>query len=314
MRYLTYSEMLKKKYGERVYKIPVNLPGTCPNRDGTVGCGGCIYCGEFGAAFESLPANMPVGDQITTNITYIGKKYKAKKFIVYFQNFSNTYMPLEQFKEYINSALVDNVVEIAVSTRPDCISNEYLDFLISVKEANNIEISIELGLQSVNYHTLKVLNRGHGLAEFIDAVTRIKTYGFDVCAHVILNLPWDNKDDVIECAKILTVLKVDQVKIHCLYILKNTPLADMYENGEFDMGSYYDYVDNVVLFLEHLSPEIAIQRIIGRAREEDCVFANYSTSWWKIKDNIDAQLEFLDTHQGSKCDYLNGKALNKFKN
>lgn len=312
MRYFTYSQYLKDKYGERVYKLPINLPGTCPNRDGTAGTGGCIYCGEAGAAFENLPCEMPVSEQLLTNMEYIGKKYKADKFIAYFQNYSNTYMPPETFKSYIKDAIHEKVVEIAVSTRPDCISDEYLDFLKDVKSENNVEISIELGLQSVNYHTLEKINRGHSLAEFIDAVLRIRRYGFTVCAHVILNLPWDNMTDVIECAKILSALGVNQVKLHCLYILKDTPMAKMYTDGEFEMGSYYDYVEKVIAFLEHLHPDIAIQRIIGRAREEDCIFANYSTSWWKIKDNIDEQLELLDTHQGKKCDYLNGKAVKKF--
>ena len=312
MRYNTYSEYLKNKYGERVYKIPVNLPGTCPNRDGEVGVGGCIYCGDEGAAFENLPCTMPVREQIEKNIDYIGKKYKAGKYIVYFQNYSNTYMPIDEFKSYVEQAIVSNVVEISVSTRPDCINDVYLEFLASIKEKYGVEISIELGLQSVNYHTLIKINRGHTLAEFIDAVLRIKKYGFSVCAHIILNLPWDDTVDITECAKILSALSVDQVKLHCLYILKNTPIADMYLNKEFDMGSYYDYVDKVILFLEHLHPDIVVQRIIGRAREEDCIFANYNTSWWKIKDNIDRQFELFDTHQGKKCDYLNGKAVKKF--
>jgi len=312
MRYFTYSQYLKNKYGERVYKLPINLPGTCPNRDGTSGYGGCIYCGEAGAAFENLSCDMPVKEQIKTNMEYIGKKYKAEKFIAYFQNYSNTYMPLDEFKKHIEDAVMENVVEIAVSTRPDCICDEYLDFLKSISEKHKIEISIELGLQSVNYHTLKTINRGHTLAEFLDAVLRIKRYAFSICAHVILNLPWDNMDDVTECSKILSALGVNQVKLHCLYILKDPPLAKMYVDGEFEMGNYYDYVEKVVTFLEYLHPDIAIQRVIGRAREEDCIFANYSTSWWKIKDNIDEQLEFLDTFQGKKCDYLNGKSLKKF--
>lgn len=313
MRYFVYSDYLKNKYGERVYKLPVNLPGTCPNRDGQIGKGGCIYCGEAGAAFENLPCDMPVAEQISKNMEYIGKKYKADKFIVYFQNYSNTYMPLDKFKEYVNQAIADKVVEIAVSTRPDCIRDDYLEFLKSVKEKNGVEISIELGLQSVNYHTLIKINRGHTLAEFIDAVLRIKTYGFPICAHVILNLPWDDMTDVIECSKILSSLSIDQVKLHCLYILKDTPLADMYNNGDFDMGSFYEYVDKVIAFLEYLHPDIAVQRIIGRAREEDCIFANYGTSWWKIKDNIDEQMELFETYQGKKCDYLNGKAMKKFE-
>lgn len=313
MRYFTYSEYLKRKYGERVYKLPINILGTCPNRDGAVGVGGCIFCGESGAAFENLPCDMPVKEQLSKNKDYIGKKYKSNKFIAYFQNYSNTYMPLEKFKDYIYEVAGEDIVEIAISTRPDCISDEYLDFLSTVKDKYGVEISIELGLQTVNYRTLKTINRGHSLAEFIDAVLRIKKHRFDVCAHIILNLPWDDMDDVTECAKILSALQVNQVKLHCLYILKDTPLAKMYAEQEFEMGSFYGYVEKVITFLEYLHPNIALQRIIGRAREEDCIFSNYSTSWWKIKDNIDEQMELFDTYQGKKCDYLNGKALKKFE-
>ncbi len=312
MRYNTYSEYLKNTYGERVYKIPVNLPITCPNRDGTCGEGGCIFCSDVGAAFENLPSDMCVKEQIRQNIAYIGKKYKAEKYIVYFQNFTNTYMPLETFKKYINDSMADGVVELSISTRPDCIKDEYMEYLREFADKNNINITIELGLQTVNHHTLKKINRGHTLAEFIDAVMTIKKYGFCICTHLILNLPWDNMDDVIENAKILSALKIDQVKLHCLYILKDTPMAKLYENEEFEMGSYYDYVNIVITFLEYLSPDIVIQRIIGRAKEEHTIFANYGTSWWKIKDNIDAELDFRDTHQGAKCDYLGGKAVKKF--
>lgn len=311
-RYNTYSQYLKDKYGERVYKLPVNLPITCPNRDGCIGVGGCIFCGEVGAAFENLPNTLSVKEQIKQNKEYIGKKYKAEKFIVYFQNFTNTYMPLEDFKKHICDALADDVVEIGISTRPDCIRNEYLEFLSDFSKEHNVNISIEMGLQTVNYKTLSKVNRGHTLAEFIDAVMMIKKYNFTICAHLILNLPWDDKEDVIECAKIISALKIDQVKLHCLYIVKDTKMALLYENGEFHMGTYYDYIDKVITFLEYLSPDVVLQRLIGRAKEEHTVFANYGTSWWKIKDNIDAQLEFLDTYQGKKCDYLNGKCVKKF--
>lgn len=311
-RYFAYSDYLKQKYGERVYKLPVNLPITCPNRDGECGYNGCIFCADIGAAFENLPSYLPVSEQIRKNAQYIGKKYKAKKFIAYFQNFTNTYMPLCDFKCVITEAAKEDVVEIAVSTRPDCISDEYLEILAEAKKEYNVEISIEIGLQTVNYKTLEKINRGHTLAEFIDAVLRVKKYGFDICAHLILNLPWDDKTDVIENAKILSALCVDQVKLHCLYIVKNTKMAQIYQNGGFDMGSYYDYVDKAVTFLEYLSPNIVIQRLIGRAKEEHTVFANYSTSWWKIKDSIDANLELLDTYQGKKCNYLAGACVRKF--
>ncbi len=309
LRYRSYSQYLKEKYGEKVYKLPVNLPITCPNRDGTVGVGGCIFCGDVGAAFENLPCTMDIKEQIQKNMDYIGQKYKANKFIAYFQNFTNTYMPINIFKENITKAVMDKVVEISISTRPDCIREDYLVFLKELSEENNINISFELGLQTVNYNTLRKINRGHGLAEFIDAVLMIHKYGFEICTHLILNLPWDTTDDVIECARVISALKVEQVKLHSLYIVKDTPMAQMYTNGEFSMGTYYDYVDRVIAFLEHLNPDIVIQRLIGRAREDLTLFANYGTSWWKIKDNIDEQLEFRDTYQGKKFDYLGGNAL-----
>ena len=313
MRYNTYSEYLRKKYGEKVYKLPVNLPITCPNRDGTCSNGGCIFCGEIGAAFENLPPTMPVCQQITENMEFIGKKYKAKKFIAYFQNFTNTYMPLDVFKKNIEDAVCENIVEIAISTRPDCIRDDYMSFLKEISLKHSVNISIELGLQTVNYKTLKTINRGHSLAEFIDAVLTVHKYGFEICTHLILNLHWDNMEDVIECAKVISALRIEQVKLHSLYIVKNTPMEKMYSDSKFDMGTYHDYVERVITFLEYLSPEVVIQRVIGRAKEEHTVFANYGTSWWKIKDEIDYEMDRRNTRQGRLCTYLGGSALNKFK-
>src|SRR5690606_32890734 len=155
------------------------------------------------------------------NMAYIKKKYNAKKFIAYFQNYTNTYLDLQLFKKYIKESIIEDIVEISISTRPDCISDDYLNFLDIVKKEHNVNITIELGLQTVNYHTLISINRGHTLSEFIDAVLRIKRYDFEICAHVILNLPGDTIIDSIETAKILSVLKVNQVKIHSLYIMDN---------------------------------------------------------------------------------------------
>ncbi|MCT4604821.1 MAG: TIGR01212 family radical SAM protein [Marinisporobacter sp.] len=313
-RYRIYSQYLKEKYGEKVYKIPINLPVTCPNRDGTVASGGCIFCGEEGAGFENLENSISVTEQLNRNISYIQKKYKAKKFIAYFQNFTNTYLPLEKFKEYIYEACQDNIVEISVSTRPDCVKDEYLAFLKEIKEKEQINISIELGLQSVNYHTLKKINRGHSLAELIDAIIRIKKHGFESCVHMILNLPWDDEEDVIEGAKIISALGVEQVKLHSLYILKNTMIGKMYENEEFKIIPLEEYIKRVTLFLEYLNPDIVLQRLVGRAPKENTLFCNWNTSWWKIKDAIDERMERLESYQGKKFNYLNGKALRPFFN
>ncbi len=307
--YKTYSQHLQKQFGERVYKLPISLPITCPNRDGCVGTGGCTFCGEEGGSFENLSNQLSVTQQILKNKSYIKKRYKANKFIAYFQNFSNTYLPLEEFKEYINEAIMEDIVGISVSTRPDCINDDYLIFLKEIKENYNLEIIIELGLQSVNYHSLKKINRGHSLAEFIDAALRINRFDLRLCTHLILNLPWDNMVDVVENAKVISALKVDEIKLHSLYIVEGTVLAEEYKNNEITMISKEEYIERVITFLEYLNPEIVVQRIIGRAPEENTLFVNWQESWWKIRDEIVSIMEERQTYQGIKFDYLNGKAL-----
>lgn len=307
--YNTYSKYLMNKYGEKVYKLPINLPITCPNRDGTVSTGGCTFCGDEGGSFENQSNCLNVKEQLTKNKEYIGKKYKADKFIAYFQNFSNTYLPLDEFKTYINEAIMQDIVGISISTRPDCINDQYLEFLKSIQEKYDLEIIIELGLQTVNYHSLQKINRGHSLAEFIDSVLRIKKYGIRICTHIILNLPWDNMLDTIENAKILSSLGIDEVKLHGLYIVNGTALGEQYKNGDIQMISKDEYQERVITFLEYLDPKIVIQRIIGRAPEENALFVNWNQSWWKIRDEIVYEMENRQSFQGKLFDYLNGKAI-----
>jgi len=300
MLYNEYSKYLKDKYGEKVYKLPINIPVTCPNRDGTIGYGGCTFCAEIGAGFEMLDVSICVKEQIERNMDYISRKYKAKKFIAYFQNYTNTHLELETFKRYIREAIVQNIVEISISTRPDCVGEEYLQFLDEIRSEYNVNISIELGLQTVNYHTLIKINRGHTLAAFIDAVNRIKKYKFETCVHVILNLPGDNMDDTIETANILSVLKVEQVKIHSLYIIENTEMGRLYKENKIILISKDEYIERVITFLEYLNKDIAVQRLIGRAPKENSLFVNWGISWWKIKDEILDNMNKQDRYQGKK--------------
>jgi hypothetical protein len=296
--YNEYSNYLKEKYKEKVYKLPVNIPCTCPNRDGTLGYGGCTFCAEVGTGFEMLDNSLSVKEQLKTNMEYISKKYKAKKFIAYFQNYTNTYLEFDKFKKYIREAVMEDIVEISVSTRPDCVPDEYLEFLYEIKNESGINISIELGLQTVNYHTLIDINRGHTLAEFIDAAIRIKKFGFEICTHVILNLPGDDMTDVVETAKILSVLGIEQVKVHSLYIMENTEMGRMYKNGEIKLITKDEYVERVIVFLEHLDSNVAVQRLVGRAPKEDSLFVNWEMSWWKIKDEILDKMETENRYQG----------------
>lgn len=311
-RYRMISAFYKKRYGEKAYKIPVALPLTCPNRDGSAGVGGCTFCGEIGAGYENRPASMTVKQQIDETVVHIAKKYKAYKYIPYFQNFSNTYLPPEKFRQYVEEACLEHVVGIAIATRPDCVHDAYLDILKDIQTKYGIDIYVELGLQSVNYHTLQKVNRGHTMAEFIDAVLRIKHYGFEVCAHMILNLPWDTMDDVIEGAKTLSALQVDQVKLHALYLVKNTKMARDYEAGDFTLISAEEYARRVVEFLRYLDPKIVLQRLVGRAPEENTIFTNWSMGWWRVQDLIDQIMEDEDISQGSGYDYLHGAAVQKF--
>ncbi|MDF2502295.1 MAG: hypothetical protein K0Q77_3009 [Anaerosporomusa subterranea] len=309
MRYNVYSNYLVQKYGEKVYKLPVSLPVSCPNRDGLLGTGGCAFCGEIGAGYENLPASMTVEQQITANKEHISPKYKAKKFIPYFQNYSNTYLPADQLARYVREACQPDVVGIAIATRPDCVGESHLDVLAELQEELKVDITVELGLQTVNYHSLLKVNRGHTLAEWLDATLRIKRRGIGVCTHLILNLPWDTADDVIENAKVMSALRVDQVKLHALYIVKGTLMADWYQENRISLISKEEYIDRVVVFLEHLHPDIVIQRLIGRAPETNTLFTNWQTGWWKIKEAIEHSLAAQDTWQGKKCDYLNGSAV-----
>lgn len=311
-RYNTYSEALTERFGEKVYKIPINLPLSCPNRDGNCGVGGCTFCAAVGTGFENLSANVSIRDQLLKNIAYIGPKYKAKKFIAYFNNFTNTYLAPSLLEKQLLEAAVEDVVGICISTRPDCISGEHLEVIESVSKKTGLEMTIELGLQSINHKTLEKINRGHSLAEFIEASLAIKARGFRLCVHLIGNLPWDDLSDMVEAAKILSVLAVDEVKIHTLYLIKGTKMANQYLNGEFEMSTAEEYVRRVVAFIRYISPNVVFQRFAGRAPEEETVFCNWGMSWWRVKDLIDEALELENVHQGECCHYLNGSAVRKF--
>ena len=306
--YYAYSDYLKNKYGEKVYKLPVNLPVSCPNRINEKK--GCSFCADCGTGFEAMDSMISVTKQLIQTKEYIEKKYHAHKFIAYFQNYTNTFLPVNDFRKYLQEAVsVSDIVEIAVSTRPDCIRKEYLDILKEIQQSAPIEITIELGLQSANYHTLQKINRGHSLAEFIDAVLMIHQYGFEICTHVILNLPGDDMTDAIETAKILSALHIPVVKIHSLYIAKNTQLCEEYENGTISLCSKEEYIHRLIAFLEHLNPEIVIERLFSRVPEKDAVFSNWGTSWWKLKDEVTEQMIAGNHYQGKSFHYLNGSAL-----
>jgi len=296
--YNKYSTYLKKKYGTKVYKLPVNIDASCPNRDGTISKGGCYFCSSLGAGFESLENTRSVKEQLCQNMSYIGKRYKAEKFIAYFQNYTNTHMPLERFENYIKEACIDNIVEIDISTRPDCISVPYLEVLKKYGLKHNINITIELGLQTTNDETLVKVNRGHTVEDYVQAVKMINSYNFDICTHLILNLPWDDDNEVINMANLMNKLNMQQVKLHALYIAKNTVFEKLFLENKINICSRENYEKRVIMFLENLNSNTVVQRLIGRAPKEETIFCNWNTSWWKIKESIENKMKDKLTYQG----------------
>lgn len=298
--YYSVSKYYKDTYGQKVYKLPIKLSLTCPNRDGACGVGGCIFCSESGGSFENLPSTMTVEDQLEKNKSYIGSRYKANKFIAYFQNFSNTYMSLDQFKEVINACRKDYIVAIAISTRSDCVTRDKLEFLEEFSKETGIDITFELGLQTANYKSLDILNRGESLADFIAACCLLNEFNIRICTHVILSLPWDDMRDVIETARIINALGVKEVKMHSLFIVKGTKLAFSYLKGEVDMISKEDYQRNVIEFLRYIDSDVAVSRLVGRAPKEETIFCNWDTSWWLIRDEIIEYMNKNEIVQGDK--------------
>ena len=310
-RYKTYSGHLKEIYGEKVYKLPVNLPVTCPNRmDGD----GCSFCGGVGTGFEAMSCETSVSEQLSSTKDKIAKRYKAKKFIAYFQNYTNTFLPVSQLEQYmIEAAQMEDIVGISISTRPDCITREYLDCMKKISDQYGVKISIEYGLQTVNYKTLEDINRGHTLAEYLDAVLMTAPYGFEICTHIILNLPGDDMRDVIETAKILSALPVQIVKLHSLYVPKGSRLYKEFESGKVVMCSAEEYLERLVTFICYVREDMVIERLFSRVPKEDASFSNWGISWWKLKDQFEEIMEENDFTQGCKQNYLNGAALRQWR-
>ncbi|HJB18413.1 MAG TPA: TIGR01212 family radical SAM protein [Candidatus Bariatricus faecipullorum] len=308
--YYPYSQYLKEKYHGKVYKLPVCLPVTCPNRtDGT----GCAFCAGAGTGFEAQNPEADVTEQLQKAKEKIGAKYHPDRYLAYFQNYTNTFLPVEQFAAYIREAAeMPELAGISISTRPDCVHPSYLDVLRQVQTEKGLGISIELGLQTANYHTLAKINRGHSLGEYIDAVLQIKQYpGFEICTHVILNLPWDGEEDAVETAKIITALGTDVVKLHSLYIARGTEFARWYEEGRISICTKEEYFRRVILFLEHIPEDMAVERLFARIPEKESLFCNWGESWWKLRDELLAQMEKEGTWQGRLSGWRNGAALKK---
>ncbi len=265
-RYNAFADYQKKLFGERVQKVTVDAGFTCPNRDGTVSTGGCIYCNNdsFNPSYNT--AKNSITRQIEEGIEYLKRRYRnnLRKFIVYFQPYSNTYAPLSVLKRYYEEALaIEEVVGLTIGTRPDCIDEEKLDYLQLLAE--NYDITLEYGLESLSDDTLKRVNRGHNVQSFFDALEMSKNRNIKICTHLIIGFPWEEKQQWIESADILSGLPFDFLKIHHLHIVKNTTLALQYKKTPFPLLTPDIYMEILSEFLEHLNPKIVIQRLFGES-------------------------------------------------
>jgi uncharacterized protein len=297
-RYNAFSEELKKVFGCRVHRISVDAGFSCPNLDGTLGMGGCIYCGGKGSGAFGIMRGGTVAEQLEAGKEVMIRKYKAKRFIAYFQPYSNTYAAPDRLRTLYDEALqVQDIVGLIVGTRPDCLPPETLDLL--AEYAGKTYFWLELGLQSPLDRTLEFIRRGHDFAVFETAVRACKERGIRVCAHIILGLPGESRAEMLATAGILNRLGVDGVKIHLLHVMKDTPLADMYRDGAVRVLCRDDYVGLVCDFLERLLPGVSIQRLTGDGGRDYLVAPLWSLKKFEVLNAIDYELERRGSRQGS---------------
>ena len=268
--YKTLSSALRERFGERIQKITIDAGMTCPNRDGTSGRGGCIYCNDNGSGTGAHTKGLSITEQIESAKSFLGRRYKAKKFIAYFQSYSNTYGPAEKLRELYEEALsVDGIVGLSIGTRPDCVPDEILDMIADLNRET--WITIEYGLQSIHDDTLKQINRGHSSEDFRDAVRRTRERGIDVCVHIILGLPGEDKEAMLATAHALSKMHIQAVKVHLCYVIRGTALHDLFERGGYAPMTRDDYIDVVSDFLAILPPNVIIHRLTGDPHREELV-------------------------------------------
>lgn len=264
LRFNSYGSYLRRRFGCRVSKVNVDGGFTCPNRDGTKGSGGCVYCDNSSFSPSSTVAQIPIETQMADGMAYHRKRLGSEKFIIYFQKFTNTYAPVERLEDLYNRALNHpDVLGISVGTRPDALSEDALAMLEEL--AKRHYVCIELGLQSMDDGILTRINRGHTLEEYLQAVERTAGRGIELCTHLIYGFPGETRDGFLRTADMIADLPVNSVKLHQLHAVKGTQLAEMYLHGEFTPITHQEYVATVCDFLEILPPRIAIQRLYGSA-------------------------------------------------
>jgi len=299
-RYRDLNTYLKDHYGERVQKISLDSGLSCPNRDGTLSSKGCIFCDARGSGTGAMIQRAQSIDSQIENARYVLKRrYGARKFIAYFQSFTNTYGPLKKLKELYDQAMAhEDIVGLSVATRPDCIDPDKLNLLRSYQKRGLVWL--ELGLQSSHNSTLKTINRGHDTACFEKSVLMAANSGLSVCAHVILGLPGETREMMLQTARFIAGLPIDGIKIHLLYVVRGTPLEDLYHEGAFTCLEREEYIDLVVDFLELLPPEMVIHRLTGDPQRSELIAPGWALEKMKNLQMIEDRMRQRNAWQGAK--------------
>lgn len=296
-RYYDLKSYWKNRFGVGVFKLPIDAGFTCPNRNGAVATGGCIYCDGRGSKLRQSGDLPSVKQQIVRGQAYYRKHRRAGKFIAYFQTFTNTYAPLEQLRHLYDEALEqEDVIGLSVGTRPDCVPDPVVQLFQDY--AKKYHVWLEFGLQSTHDRTLSLINRGHSWANYVDAVQRTAGREIHICTHIIVGLPGESHKDMLETARSLAALPIQGIKIHGLLALRGTILGKQYENGLISMMTREEYVHTVCDILEILPPEMVIQRLTADGYHDIFLAPAWAANKMEVLNAIDRELERRGTHQG----------------
>lgn len=300
-RYYSFGRYLRERFPFKVHKIPIHAGFTCPNRDGHKGVGGCTYCAnESFSPNVGDPSILSVKEQIRRGKKFLRSRYAAEKFIVYFQAFSNTYADILTLKSRYDEAMgEEDVIGLSIGTRPDCVSDEVLELVNSYTDVHHVWI--EYGLQSIHNQTLKRINRCHTYQEFEDAVYRTKVFGgINVCVHVILGLPGEDHSDMMATARKVSSLGIDGIKLHHLYVAKNTTLEKEYRLGKVKTMDMEEYVSIASDFLENLSSDVTVQRLVGDTHGGSLVSPIWPAGKAEVVQAVTGELRRRNSCQGTQ--------------
>jgi hypothetical protein len=298
-RYNAFGAYMKNRFGSPVYKVIIDAGFTCPNRDGTIGSSGCIYCNNESFMPNSCNPALTVGEQIKRGVGFIRRRYKSDKFLAYFQPYTNTYAPLDELERLYKEALANpHVIGLAIGTRPDMVDDQKIGLIQSLAE--KYFVLVEYGMQSIYDKTLQFINRGHDYGAFLSALEMTKNRDILIGVHIILGFPTETREEMLAMAEELSNLPVNFLKIHHLQIIKDTPLAVLYREYPFSMFSYDEYIDFVTEFLERLSPRIVLQRLFAASPGNVLIAPQWEKSGQEAIRDIERRLASKDTWQGKQ--------------